>query len=133
MFSLEKSIPVRANLTGPYRHGSGKWKVQCGRRVPFVSAPSTFHPACSTIINPHYTDQRIAGHGGESRDQRIAEYLEINRESTVVGLREASALQVDGDGVQLYGVGMRVFRRTKMPVDVTGGRTLRTDLKDVDR
>ncbi|MBK6829964.1 MAG: Type 1 glutamine amidotransferase-like domain-containing protein [Flavobacteriales bacterium] len=84
-------------------------------------------------INPHYTDQRIAGHGGESRDQRIAEYLELNRESVVAGLREGAALRIEGNGVSIHGTGMRVFRRTKMPVDVGGdASSLRLDLGDVD-
>ncbi|MEO8067196.1 MAG: dipeptidase PepE, partial [Flavobacteriales bacterium] len=83
-------------------------------------------------INPHYTELRIEGHGGEGRDQRIAEYLELNRESTVIGLREGSALLLEDNTVHLHGIGMRVFRRTKMPLDVAGPRTLRIDLLDVD-
>ncbi|MBK9599034.1 MAG: Type 1 glutamine amidotransferase-like domain-containing protein [Flavobacteriales bacterium] len=50
-------------------------------------------------INPHYTEATIPGHGGESRDQRIAEYLELNQRSVVVGLRyllNAALLNVGG-------------------------------------
>lgn len=39
-------------------------------------------------INPHYLDKNAEGHGGETRQQRIEEYLEVNKQDTVVGLRE---------------------------------------------
>jgi dipeptidase E len=45
-------------------------------------------------INPHYTDETIANHGGETRAQRIAEFTKANPGVAVVGLREGSALRV---------------------------------------
>jgi len=47
-------------------------------------------------INPHYTEQTIAGHGGESRLQRLLEYSSINN-IPVLCLPEGSALKVEGD------------------------------------
>jgi dipeptidase E len=35
-------------------------------------------------INPHYLDANPAGHGGETREDRILEFLEVNRNLTVV-------------------------------------------------
>ncbi len=61
-------------------------------------------------INPHYLDAHPEGHGGETREQRINEFLAVNREITVVGLREACLLQVDTDGLKLKGKhSLRVF------------------------
>lgn len=45
-------------------------------------------------INPHYIDKTIDGHMGESRDDRIEEFLAKNQHQTVVGLREASWLKL---------------------------------------
>ncbi|MFR9603731.1 MAG: dipeptidase PepE [Rikenellaceae bacterium] len=45
-------------------------------------------------INPHYTDSTIEGHGGESREDRIREYIELNRNRWVVGLREGTMLRI---------------------------------------
>ena len=39
-------------------------------------------------INPHYLDANPEGHGGETREQRIEEFLEVNPDIYVVGLRE---------------------------------------------
>ncbi len=81
-------------------------------------------------INPHYTEGTVPGHGGESRDQRIAEYLALNQRSVVAGLREGSLLNVDGDRVMVEGQGMRVFRYGQEPKDIAGGVVLRASLAD---
>lgn len=69
-------------------------------------------------INPHYLDVSPAGHGGETRQQRIEEFLVINKRMTVVGLREATLLQVENDKIELKGAGpMIVFNFGKEPVE----------------
>ncbi|MDR2359004.1 MAG: dipeptidase PepE [Prevotellaceae bacterium] len=54
-------------------------------------------------INPHYTDFFDPKHGGETREQRIDEYLAANPEMFVAGLREASMLYVEGRRIRLHG------------------------------
>jgi dipeptidase E len=54
-------------------------------------------------INPHYTEAVLPNHGGESRDQRIAEFLALNPAVRVVGLREGSWLRVEGEHIALHG------------------------------
>jgi len=44
-------------------------------------------------INPHYTDYHNPQHGGETRRQRIAEFLQVNRKMSVIGLPEGTYLQ----------------------------------------
>lgn len=51
-------------------------------------------------INPHYTDGTVPGHGGESRMQRLNEYLAIN-DTPVVCLPENCALRIEGDTTRL--------------------------------
>lgn len=73
-------------------------------------------------INPHYLDANPEGHGGETREQRIQEFLELNRDITVVGLREATALKIDGESRQLLGNrSMRVFKYRETPIEVAPG------------
>jgi dipeptidase E len=54
-------------------------------------------------INPHYLDTHPAGHGGETREERILEFLEANPGMTVVGLREGSILRREGGRLTLLG------------------------------
>ena len=43
-------------------------------------------------INPHYTEDVIPNHGGESKEQRLKEFLAINPDQKIVALPEASYL-----------------------------------------
>lgn len=62
-------------------------------------------------INPHYLDAHPDGHAGETREQRIEEYIAANRSMTVVGLREGCMLHVDGKSIQLIGKrDLRIFK-----------------------
>jgi dipeptidase E len=41
-------------------------------------------------INPHYTEETLPNHGGESRKQRLLEFLSANKKSSVVCLPEST-------------------------------------------
>ena len=76
-------------------------------------------------INPHYLDAHPEGHGGETREQRILEFLEINRSVTVAGLREACALLYENGHLKLLGSRpMRIFRYHTVPVEIEAGEDL---------
>lgn len=76
-------------------------------------------------INPHYLDANPEGHGGETREQRIIEFLEVNRNITVVGLREACALYYEFGHLFLKGNRpLRVFRYHTPPVEIEKGEDL---------
>jgi dipeptidase E len=67
-------------------------------------------------INPHYLDANPAGHAGETREQRIEEFIEVNTSSFVAGLREGTMLLVEEDSIRLYGPrSLRLFRKGKSP------------------
>jgi len=76
-------------------------------------------------INPHYLDAHPEGHGGETRQQRIEEFLVVNQEMTVVGLREASLLWVEDDAMKLLGrKPLRLFKFGKEPQEFAPGSDL---------
>jgi len=81
-------------------------------------------------INPHYLDPEPGStHMGETREQRIVEFLEEN-DRVVVGLREGGWIHVDGDQGELGGRrGARIFRRGAAPEERAPGARLDDLLK----
>jgi dipeptidase E len=85
--------------------------------MPIIEPPS-FN--CMNLIpfqiNPHYLDKNPEGHGGETREARIEEFLIINPDVPVVGLREATLLLVRGNHMSLLGSRpMRLFMAGQTP------------------
>lgn len=78
-------------------------------------------------INPHYLDpqpeiDKMIKHGGETRQDRLNEYLAVNQKMKVVGLREATSLWVKGDKMQLKGgKKMIVFEYNKDAIEIEPG------------
>lgn len=70
-------------------------------------------------INPHYTDVNPPGHAGETREDRIMEYLAANPGDTVLGLREGCMFTVEGEKMTLTGERpVRFFRFNETPLEL---------------
>ena len=54
-------------------------------------------------LNPHYTEAVLDNHGGETRKQRLEEYLVANQYSKVICLPEATYLEIEGDRITYKG------------------------------
>ncbi len=71
-------------------------------------------------INPHYLDANPEGHGGETREQRIEEFIEINPEIYVAGLREGTMLKLEDEELELIGNReCRIFKKGKKPIELS--------------
>ncbi len=76
-------------------------------------------------INPHYLDANPEGHAGETREQRILEYIEANPRRWVVGLREGCMLHCEAGRLELIGPRpMRIFKKGIAPYEVHAGDDL---------
>jgi dipeptidase E len=86
-----------------------------------VVEPSSFR-AFNLIpfqINPHYLDANPAGHAGETREQRIEEFIEVNPELWVAGLREGTMFLIEGDNIRLTGPRKaRIFKKNQVPLEL---------------
>ena len=87
--------------------------------------PIIYPPGFDTLalvpfnINPHYLDP-VEGstHMGETRETRIREFHQFNPQP-VLGLREGSWLEVNGDSITLRGdLKARLFRQNTEPEEI---------------
>lgn len=69
-------------------------------------------------INPHYSNFVQPKHGGETRDQRILEYLTANPEKIVLGLPEGCMLNLENDRLHFIGQkSLKIFRVNELPLE----------------
>jgi dipeptidase E len=115
---------VRAGL--PYVGWSAGANVACPtirttNDMPIVEPPS--FAALGLVpfqINPHYTEAKLPNHGGETRPERIAEFLEVDRTARVVGLPEGTGLRLEGERLGLVGTGPALVFRHGAPAREAG-------------
>jgi dipeptidase E len=107
--SLIEPIRQRVHAGAPYIGWSAGSVVACPslkttNDMPIIE-PRSFD-ALSLVsfqINAHFTDAHPAGFQGETRRQRIGEFLHANPGMPVVGLPEGDWLEVRGDEITLRG------------------------------
>ena len=133
-FELLPVIRARVENGMPYLGSSAGSNVaaptiRTTNDMPIVEPPS--FRALDLVpfqINPHYLDPDPAStHMGETREERLLQYLEEN-DTTVVGLREGTMLRIEAGSTMLKGSsGARIFRKGELPIEVSPG----SDLKDL--
>ena len=102
-----------SNIAGP--------TIKTTNDMPIVQPPS--FDALNLFpfqINPHYVDPAPGTtHMGETREERIMQFLEEN-DTTVIGLREGAMLRIENGSTNLVGIaGARIFRKGEEPVEVS--------------
>ncbi len=115
----------------PYIGWSAGANIACPTLQTTNDMPIVQPPGFTTLgiipfqINPHYLDANPEGHQGETREQRILEFLEVNRNLRVAGLREGTILRIENDGIKLLGEhAVRIFRFGEEPIECESGASL---------
>lgn len=103
--------PIRARVLGgtPYLGWSAGAVIAAPtigttNDMPIVEPPSL--RALHLIpfqINAHFTDHHPAGHNGETRAERLQEFVAANPGARVLGLREGQSLRITGNDIALLG------------------------------
>ncbi|MHC1707811.1 MAG: dipeptidase PepE [Bacteroidales bacterium] len=125
---LMQAIREKAAAGTPYMGWSAGSNVACPslrttNDMP-ITEPASF--SCMGLIpfqiNPHYLDAHPSNHGGETREQRIEEFIALNRNIYVAGLRESTLLEYTDGHLHLKGKHpMRVFRYGNEPMEYAPG------------
>ena len=133
LYDFELLLPIRQRVAEgmPYIGSSAGSNVACPtirttNDMPIVQPPSFDALVLVTFqINPHYLDpDPRSTHQGETREERIIQFLEENL-TPVVGLREGAMLRVEHGSVELKGVSKaRIFHRGHEPVETEPGAIL---------
>jgi dipeptidase E len=139
LYRSELLEPIRQRVRAgtPYLGISAGSNVACPtikttNDMPIVEPPSL--DALGLVgfqVNPHYfTGQTHVKQGdsylehfGETRDERLAEFHQMN-ETPVVGLWEGGTLWIEGGRIRLDGAPARIFRKGLPAVDVEPGTRL---------
>ena len=113
---LIDAIRARVSDGAPYVGWSAGANLACPtirttNDMPIVEPPSLEALGLVGVqINPHYTDAHPDGHQGETRAQRLAEFVAANPDAPVVGLPEGTAVRLNAGGAVVLGDGVpRVF------------------------
>lgn len=129
---------IRSRVAGgmPYMGVSAGTNAACPTIATTNDMPIVYPPAFRALglvpfqVNAHYysgatfvrADDGYQEHFGETRDDRIREFHEMN-DTPVIGLREGGIIRVEDDRYTLIGAAARVFVKGSDPVDVDpGGR-----------
>jgi dipeptidase E len=114
--------------------------IQTTNDMPIVQPPSL--EALGLVpfqVNPHYFQgqtflkegDRFVEHFGETREQRIREFHELNT-TPVVGLWEAGILRLEKGRLDLIGTAARIFRPGQEPRDIAPGEDLQSLLQPLE-
>lgn len=107
-----------SNIAGP--------SIKTTNDMPIVE-PNSFE-ALNFIpyqINPHYTEKTIPDHGGETRMQRLQEFISANPESEVVCLPEACYLEMAEEQLKYIGSSKGFLLNTLGIQDLKSGFSLK--------
>lgn len=122
---LDQGIPyigwsAGTNITCPTIRTTNDMPIITGAILPSLNL-------VSFQINPHYLEAKVEGHNGETRDERIQEFLEINQHEPVIGIPEGTWLHLR-DGELSYhsanGKDLKLFSYGNEPVYYAEGQDI---------
>ena len=113
MYEWDLMGVVRAKVVGnmPYIGWSAGANLACPTLKTTNDMPVVMPPSFEALnlvpfqINPHYHELKFENQGGETRKERLQEFLLLNPAAKVIGLPEGMFIRRDGDKMKVGGDG----------------------------
>jgi dipeptidase E len=137
-YELLEVIKTKVSEGVPYIGWSAGSNVACPsiqttNDMPIVEPPTL--RALNLVpfqINPHYTENVIPDHGGESRALRLMEFIRVNKNTTVIGLPEGMMIQLKDKNYELFGnKPVKIFRYGKDPYIINSSDELNSIINKI--
>lgn len=111
-FDLLEVVRKKVQSGTPYIGWSAGANLACPTIMTTNDMPVVRPPSFDALdlvpfqINPHYHELKFEGQGGETRKERLEEFLVMNPSKKIIGLPEGMLLQRNGDKLVLRGNGV---------------------------
>ncbi|TCP97653.1 dipeptidase E [Cricetibacter osteomyelitidis] len=106
---LLEPIQEKVNAGTPYFGWSAGANIAGSSIMTTNDMPITYPPSFNALnlfphqINPHFISGKMQGHNGESREERLTEFLIVNPTALVYALPEGTALHIIGEQATILG------------------------------
>ena len=129
MYAEDIVAEVQSRVRGGARYIG--WSAGANLACPTLKTtndmPVTMPPSFDALdlvpfqINPHYHELKFQNQGGETRRERLEEFLVVNPMAKVIGLPEGMLLERDGQKLTLQGEGTaKLYQSGKDPLPLRG-------------
>lgn len=132
-YKLIEPIQTRVRDGLPYIGWSAGANLGCPTIMTTNDMPIVHPPSLHALniipvqINPHYHEMKFEGQGGETRKERLEEFIAFNAEKKVIGLPEGMLLERNGKSLTIKGAQdrtARLYENGKSIQDLKAGQDL---------
>lgn len=128
-YGLLNEVRARVLSGVPYIGWSAGANLACPTIMTTNDMPVIQPPSFEALnlvpfqINPHYHELKFEGQGGETRKERLEEFVALNSNRKVIGLPEGMAIERLGDQYELKGAGVaKLYQHTEPISELTPGK-----------
>ena len=124
MYKDNLTVYVRDKVLhgAPYIGWSAGANLACPTIMTTNDMPVVYPPSFEALdlvpfqMNPHYHELRFEGQGGETRRERLEEFIKVNPSRKVVGLPEGMLLHRENNTLTLKGEGLAKLYESGQPM-----------------